>query len=267
MPDEPADRRDGSDEERDDDDPVDVPIGEGGDESSSPDDGAGIDGTDDEDRTDHRAHDTHRGDDDRDDATVDVATPGTESDAGDPDAPGEGADGERDHWLSSLLSALGSLDDGSTSGRRRSDRTVVDYDISIGTADERAGDARFEGPDTGSAGADRDDDRSDRGRGRKRRMRSTPSSDHHLAIRQYEDELLVTADVADTDPDEVTVGFDEATLVVGVSGSELGRTEVPWDERDADATISNGVLSVRVHPATDATGLGERAGGTEDDDE
>lgn len=169
-------------------------------------------------------------------------------------------DGE--HWLSSLLSALESLDSleggsTSTSGRRRSDRTIFDYDISIRTADDGlADDTRA---DRNPLGGDRSGDRDrDRGRPRTRRRRSSgPSSDHHVTTRSDEDELLVTADVAGTDPDDVTVGFDAEMLVVAVEGRELERVEVPWRQRTAAATIKNGVLTVRIEPDSTAGAGGE----------
>ncbi|MDQ2049612.1 Hsp20/alpha crystallin family protein [Natronolimnohabitans sp. A-GB9] len=174
------------------------------------------------------------------------------------------------HWLSSLLSALESLEGGdSLSGRRRSDRTVLDYDISIRSGEDLGDGSRFErGPAGGDDGRDRR--RRDRDRSRSRRRRSPPSSDHHLTVRRDETELLVTADVAGTDPDDVTVGFDDSTLVVAVSGSELDRIDVPWRDRNADASIKNGVLTVRIEPAS--AGDGETANAnsmseTEDDDE
>lgn len=170
---------------------------------------------------------------------------------------------DQGHWLSSLLSALEWLDEASTSGQRRGDRTVVDYDVSIRTGDALDDRMRPDRAPRASPGDDRfDPDReSDRdwNRPRTRRYRSdssgssesaTPSSDHHVTTREADDELLVTADVAGAEPDDVTVGFDGATLVVGVDGRELERIEVPWRERTADATIKNGVLTVLIEPSS-----------------
>ncbi|WP_226479407.1 Hsp20/alpha crystallin family protein [Natrinema amylolyticum] len=154
---------------------------------------------------------------------------------------------ESDHWLSSLLSALESLESGptSTSGRRRSDRSVFDYDISIRSVDDLADDSPLDRERFGGDGSQgRDGDRS-----RKRRVRSSgPSSEHNVATRTYDDELIVTVDVAGADPDEVTVGFDDSMLVIAVEGSELDRIEAPWQEPDSRATIKNGVLTVRLSP-------------------
>lgn len=179
-------------------------------------------------------------------------------------------DQDRGHWLSSLLSALDWLDEASASGRRRGDRTTIDYDVSIRSIDALEDRTAFERePLSGvGSGADRGPNRP-----RTRRYRTdspsssaAPSGDHHLTTRETADELLVTADVAGADPDDVTVGFDDATLVVGVEGSELGRITVPWADREADATIKNGVLTVRIEPGGDDAGTDETET-TEDDDE
>ncbi|SDC47776.1 Hsp20/alpha crystallin family protein [Natrinema hispanicum] len=160
---------------------------------------------------------------------------------------------ETDHWLASLLSALESLESGvtSASGRRRSDRAVFEYDISIRPADDLSVD---DSPLGRHPGGDRD-------RSRMRRIRSAgPSSDHNVAIRADNDELLVVADVAGADPDDVTVGFDDSVLVIAVGGAELDRIEVPWREPNSRATIKNGVLTVQVRPETTETegpGVGE----------
>lgn len=168
---------------------------------------------------------------------------------------------ESDHWLSSLLSALESLESSgstSTSGRRRGDRGVFDYDISIRTGDDLSGDETLgdRNPFSGDENRERDGDRS-----RKRRIRSSgPSSDHHVSTQTYDDELLVTADIAGADPEDVTVGFDDSTLVIAVDGTEIDRVEVPWRATESTAMIKNGVLTVQLRPAA------EDARATEDDE-
>lgn len=155
---------------------------------------------------------------------------------------------ESQHWLSSLLSALESLDDGSTSrsGRRRGDRAVFDYDISIRSGDGLSTD---ESPLGRRPGSDEERRERDDRRSRKRRIRSSgPSSDHHVSTRTHEDELIVTADIAGVDPSDVTVGFDDSTLVVAVEGRELDRVEIPWTDVSSEATMKNGVLSVQIRP-------------------
>lgn len=156
-----------------------------------------------------------------------------------------------DHWLSSLLSALESLESGATSrsGRRRGDHAVFDYDVSIRSGDDLWDDSRFDRPadETDRFGTDARD------RPRTRRRRASPSSDHHLTTRRHDDELLVTADVAGSDREEVTVGFDDDTLVVAVEEREVDRIDVPWRERTADATIKNGVLTVQIRPKTNSS--------------
>lgn len=219
-------------------------------------------------------HEPERGADDRspspsDGDGGDERAGADDSGAGDipvePDSDGPGADEDRagpvngaeadeddeddGHWLTSLLSALESIESGSTSGRRRGDRTVVDYDVSIGTVtdDDSAAESPF--------GSDRVGDEPADERRRTRRYRSSSSSSSSDALvteRVEDDELQVTADVAGIDPEEVTVGFDGSMLVVGVSGRELDRVEVPWPEREAEATINNGVLTVQVTPGPEA---------------
>ena len=165
---------------------------------------------------------------------------------------------DQGHWLTSLLSALEWLDEASTSGRRRGDRSVIDYDVSIRTGDAVDDRPGVDRSPLAGEGTDRDDrgEDSDWNRPRTRRYRSdspssstAPSGDHLLTTRETDDELLVTADVAGVDPDDVTVGFDGATLVVGVERRELDRIDVPWPDRTADAAIKNGILTVRVEPA------------------
>ncbi|RKD94861.1 Hsp20/alpha crystallin family protein [Halopiger aswanensis] len=185
-----------------------------------------------------------------------------------------------DHWLTSLLDALLSLEDDRkgtgegdgddeyrSSGRRRGDRSVIDYDVSIRSGEDLLDDARRSG-ERAPFGRDRNRERpSRRDDGRagptgRRYSSSVPSSDHHVTTRAYDDELLVTADVAGVDPDEVTVGFDGSTLVIGVSDHELERVDVPWDERRARATIKNGVLAVQIVPKS----ASESESGSEDDE-
>lgn len=169
-----------------------------------------------------------------------------------PDRPNESPDDrdETPHWLTTLLSALERLErnDGSISGRRRGDRTTTDYNISIGSGLDRSIGDSFDSL------RDDDDERSGvSDRPRKRRRRRSSSNSHHLSTNVYDDELVVTADVAGADPEEVTVGFDDSALVVAISGSELDRVDVPWPDRTAEATIKNGVLTVTVEPDTEST--------------
>ncbi|RQG95922.1 Hsp20/alpha crystallin family protein [Natrarchaeobius chitinivorans] len=196
-----------------------------------------------------------RRDEPNDDPFDDVPAPDPDvGDGGNPDVgdvrdPNAG-DEEDDHWLSSLLSALEGLEDASTSRRRRSGRSVFDVDLSVRSVDDLLdGGGRTSGDpfaDRRSGSENRDQRGSDSHQSRRKRRRSSNSA--RLATRRYDDELLLTADVADADPDDVTVGFDGSTLVVRVSGREIGRLDVPWDERTTEAGIRNGVLTVRVEP-------------------
>ncbi|AGB38587.1 gas vesicle protein GvpH [Natronococcus occultus] len=162
----------------------------------------------------------------------------------DPTEPNDDRSGSG-HWLTSLLSALERLErgrsDASATGRRRGNSMRLNYDISIGSGLDRAIDR---------VRTDRSGSRS-RSRDRPRRRRRSSSPDGHVASRRHGEELLVTADVDDAGADDITVGFDGDELVVGVSGSELDRVEVPWTERTATASFKNGVLTVVVEPTED----------------
>lgn len=207
-----------------------------------------VDDSEPDDRRDESADENDGAEDEPTDVPID------DSADEDPTAPADGGadtDGESNHWLSSLLSALESLENGSTSGRRRTDRTVLDYDISVRSGDDALDESRSDRTPIagdGEHGPDRD-----RGRSRTRRRRSS-SSKGLLTTRRHDDELLVTADIAGSDPDDVTVGFDDSTLVVAVSGSELDRVDVPWRDRTAEATIKNGILTVRITPDDESDG-------------
>ncbi len=152
-----------------------------------------------------------------------------------PGGPGDETERNRDeqdddHWLSSLLSAL---EDSrlSASNRRRSGRSVFDVDLSVRGADEASRGESRSGRDP-LTGSERTGHRRDpHGHEPSRRQRRTRSSSRpSVATRRYDDELLVTADVGDTDPEDVTVGFEDGTLVVGLEGRELDRIEVPWGD-------------------------------------
>jgi HSP20 family molecular chaperone IbpA len=152
----------------------------------------------------------------------------SENPADSPDEPDDDRPRSQ-HWLETLLSTLDSLDRRRSSlSQQRQNDMRIDYDVSIGSSLDRA------------------DDRSGFDRPRTRRRRQPSATTTSLTIRSYEDELVITADVAGVDPDEITVGFDDAALVVGVSGTELDRVDVPWPEPTATATINNSILTVTV---------------------
>lgn len=156
-------------------------------------------------------------------------------------------------WLSNLLHALERFEDLSRSGRR-GDRTALDYDVSIRSGLSDLGRASERRGDDGSP-ADYRDEEPTRApeRPRTRRKRST-DTDHHVTTRTHDDELLVTADLSGVDPEDVTVGFDDGEIVVGVGKRELERTRVPWEERVAQAAVRNGILTVTVRPDTNDSG-------------
>ncbi|MHC3438763.1 gas vesicle protein GvpH [Natrialbaceae archaeon A-gly3] len=152
--------------------------------------------------------------------------------------------GERsDGWLSSLLGALEGLEELSQSGRKRGDRSTLDYTVSIQSGFEDLG-REESGPGTPSGRSP------ETGRPRTRRKR-IGGPRKRVTTRTHEDELLVVADIGETDPEDVVVGFDGATLVIGVGDRELERVHLPWEETTADATVHNGILTVTVEPRGD----------------
>ena len=153
-----------------------------------------------------------------------------------PARPGERSDG----WLSSLLGALESLEELSQSGQKRGDRSTLDYTVSIQSGLEDLGrDESGSGAPSGRS--------PEGGRPRKRR-KHIGSTSQRITTRTHEDELLVVADVGETDPEDIVVGFDGTALVIGVGDRELERVHLPWEETTADATIHNGILTVTVEP-------------------
>lgn len=159
----------------------------------------------------------------------------------DPTEPNDDRNDRSGHWLTSLLSALERLERSGRPAidRRRRSSMNLNYDVSVGSGLDRAID-RVRAPADGT-----------RSRERPRRRRQSPPPDGHATSRLHDEELLVTADVAGADSSDVTVGFDGDELVVAVSGSELDRVDVPWEDRTSRATFKNGVLTVVVEPAED----------------
>ncbi|MFC7215378.1 hypothetical protein ACFQO4_14975 [Saliphagus sp. GCM10025334] len=77
------------------------------------------------------------------------------------------------------------------------------------------------------------------------RRDAVPSID--VAKRRYGTELEVVADVSAVGEDRVRVGFEDGDLVLADDdGHELSRVSLPWPETEADATVNNGILTVRV---------------------
>lgn len=168
------------------------------------------------------------------------------SDENPPDPPDEPIDDRRDgNWIASLLDALERLDRYSSSEHRGRGRRF-DYDVSIRTGLDAIDDRRRD-PDEG-----RPPGRRPSGTRPSSPAREAPNADrYNLTTRRHGDELLVTADVAGVDPDDVTVGLDDDVLVVAVEGRPLERVDLPWDESTTEARVNNGVLTVRARPADD----------------
>lgn len=172
--------------------------------------------------------------------------PGDEPDRPDESPPDHGRDRSSERgWLSNLLTTLERLESVAWSDRRQSDRSVVDYSISARSSLEELQSRRADDPRQHDAATGRARTSSRRPRTRRR---YEPSVDSTVTARTYDDELLVTADLPGTDPDEITVGFDGPELVIGVDGRELERVQTPWVATSAEAAIRNGILTVRVEP-------------------
>ncbi|WIV67589.1 gas vesicle protein GvpH [Natrialbaceae archaeon AArc-T1-2] len=145
-------------------------------------------------------------------------------------------------WLSNLLAALEGIEEGSRSDRRRSGRTALDYSVAV-----RSGLDDLEESENRPSRDDFERRRPDSDRPGTRRKRTT-ASQYHVTTRTREDELLVTADLGEIDPDDVVVGYDDTELVVGVEDRALERVHVPWTASTAEATFHNGILTVTVEP-------------------
>lgn len=151
-------------------------------------------------------------------------------------------DGGSDSWLSNLLSALERLEEFSSSSRRE-ESTGLDYDVSIRSGLENLGSDRAGDDVETRSTPDRERSTGDR---RTRYRRST--TDYHVTTRTREDELIVTADLGEVDPEDVTVGFDDDAVVIGVEGRQIDRVRLPWTRTTADAAVRNGILTVTVSP-------------------
>lgn len=182
-------------------------------------------------------------DEPRDDRAPDDGFPGDEPWDRPADAPDRSGG-----WLGTVLEVLDRLDRLSASGERRGDRSRIDYDVSV-----RSGLGDLESADRGGdrselshtpEGSSRHEDSG----GHERRKRDFgPSTDRYpVSTQRDDDELLVSADVAGVAREDVTVGFDDGALVIGVEGSELDRVPVPWSDPAAKARMKNGVLSVKI---------------------
>ncbi|MCU4753513.1 hypothetical protein OB919_16230 [Halobacteria archaeon AArc-curdl1] len=80
--------------------------------------------------------------------------------------------------------------------------------------------------------------------------RGGSSDDVHVSTRATEDQLLLIADAAGIDEDDIVVGFQGEELVLGVDGAEVTRIEVPWEDRSTNTYLRNGILTVLIEPDT-----------------
>lgn len=147
--------------------------------------------------------------------------------------------------LTDLLSALRGRNRNSGSGLFDTDRSSVEYQYSVETGlDDRP---EHERP---TRDGSRRTPRKERPRTKRRANADIPS-----AVSHDEGVAVVTVDLRDFDPDDVTVGLnDDDELVVAVDGSRVDR--IPVDvppERNTTARLNNGVLQVRIEPREGGT--------------
>lgn len=173
----------------------------------------------------------------------------------DPDRDRDADDQFDTDWLSSLRAVLEALENGPLTARESHDppesRRSLEFGISVGSIEDALADLerderRGPGSERTPAGPGGVTPAGDSDARRRSSKRADATDDYAVTTRQDDDELLLVADLAGVDPEDVTVGFEESRLVVAVYGGELERVAVPWESRDATATFKNGVLTVRV---------------------
>ena len=155
-------------------------------------------------------------------------------------------------WLSTIVTLLEELESSNAVSHTSRSGTGIDCGIAIRTGLKRPDSQDERNTDESRR---RHDHRVPPRRYRDSRRRRTryriPSTQPHITTRAYDDELLVTADVGDVDPEELTVGFRGDVLVVALEGGEGSeRVRVPWQDTDAKATFQNGVLTVSITPSS-----------------
>lgn len=77
---------------------------------------------------------------------------------------------------------------------------------------------------------------------------STPS-DRAIAVRHRDGDVLVTIDVPEADPENVSAGVDDGELLLGIDG--VIEERVPFGRRGFEivtASVTNGVLELRLQP-------------------
>ena len=152
---------------------------------------------------------------------------------------------ESGDWISTLIDAFDRL--GGRNRRQRHDhRTPLDFEISIRSALESTIDDRQRSRLGRTPDRPRSRWTTDGVRQRETDSRGASAEEYNLTSRRRDDELLVTADVAGVDEDEITAGFRGDELVVRIDSDELARVEVPWANRTAEARVRNGILTVRI---------------------
>ncbi|WP_049997335.1 gas vesicle protein GvpH [Halococcus sediminicola] len=133
--------------------------------------------------------------------------------------------------LTDVFETLADMDEGKRRrgvGSTREGRTRFDYgfDVGIGPGTDGASQRRLEKPD--------------------------PDADSVAVVQPTDGGYVVTLDLPDVDPHELSAGVDDKqTLVVADDGGVVGRVSLPQENLEVgDASYNNGVLNVRL----DATG-------------
>ena len=112
-------------------------------------------------------------------------------------------------------------------GTARSDNSRVDYGLSIGIGPQ----ADIE------------------------RETNTPTAadtDHAATVHPMDEGCVVTLDLPDIDPHELSAGVDTGTLLVAVDDGVIERVNLPRNDLEVgDASFNNGILDVRLRPRED----------------
>jgi HSP20 family molecular chaperone IbpA len=136
--------------------------------------------------------------------------------------------------LSDLFETIADMDDRNQrrrtgTGSARSGNSRVDYGLSVGIGPQADIEQETETP----AAAD---------------------TDHTAAVHSMDNGCVVTLDLPDIDPRELSAGVDasDGTLLVGVEKGVIERVALPRSDLEVgDASFNNGVLDVRLRPRED----------------
>jgi len=87
-----------------------------------------------------------------------------------------------------------------------------------------------------------------------------PGSDTHVDVHEYDDRIVVIADLPGVEKDTIDVTCDGRTLSIRADGdstryAERVRLPAAVDEQSASATYNNGVLEVRLARTDDSADI------------